>query len=113
VITEATREDFRDLVAEGVTLLDVWGPLCRPCIALRPHVEKIADQRDDLRVVALEAPKARRLCMELSVMGLPTFLLLKDGQEVARLSGQDVTEAKLDEWLEKSLAEIGNVAERG
>ena len=99
-VAEATKDNFRELVSQGTVLVDVWGPSCQPCFALMPHVERLADQRDDLSVVKLEAPKARRLCMELRVMGLPAFLLFRDGEEVGRLAGGDVTADKLDDWLE-------------
>lgn len=103
-VVEATRDDFRDLVAEGVVLVDVWGPSCARCLALMPHVEELAAQRDDLRVVKLEAPKARRVCMELKLMGLPAFLLFAGGEEVSRIADPNLTAQQLDSWLDDSLA---------
>jgi thioredoxin-like negative regulator of GroEL len=100
---EATRENFDELVESGTTLVDVWGPECRPCLALMPHVEKVAAAREDLRVVKLEAPKARRVCIRLGVHGLPTFLLLRDGEEFARLSAPSIAPAQLDDWLDQNL----------
>ena len=105
-VSEATRENFDDLVASGTTLVDVWGPECRPCLALKPHVEKLAEARDDLHVVMLEAPKARRVCIRLKVHGLPTFLLMRDGEEVARLSASTISPTQLNDWLDKSLDEM-------
>ena len=106
-LTEATRENFDELVASGTTLVDVWGPDCQPCIALMPHVEKLAEARaDELKVVKLEAPKARRVCINLKVHGLPTFLLMKDGDEVSRLSASSISPAELNDWLDKSLDEM-------
>ena len=102
-VTEATRENFDEVVGSGTTLVDVWGPDCKPCLALMPHVEKIAQARADLHVVKLEAPKARRVCIRLGVHGLPTFLLLQDGEEVARLSAPMITPAQLNDWLDESL----------
>jgi len=102
-LTEATKETFSDLVADGVVLVDVWGPACQRCLALLPHVEALAARRPDLRVVKLEAPKARRVCMDLRLMGLPAFLLFKDGEEVARLADPDLTGEQLDGWLARSL----------
>ncbi len=100
LVTEATKETFRDLVAEGQVLVDVWGPDCQPCLRMMPHVEKLAEESGGtLRVVKVEAPKARRLCMELKVMGLPAFLLFRDGEEVARINGTQVTEEGLTSWL--------------
>jgi len=103
LVTEATKETFRDLVAEGQVLVDVWGPDCQPCLAMMPHVEKLAeDSGGALRVVKLEAPKARRLCMELKVMGLPAFLLFRDGTEVARINGPQVSADALNAWLDEN-----------
>jgi len=101
-VVEATRETFRDLVAEGTVLVDVWGPECRPCLALMPHVERMASERPDLKVVKLEAPKARRLCIEMQVHGLPTFLLLRDGREVARISRSVISPGELEDWLDSA-----------
>jgi thioredoxin-like negative regulator of GroEL len=103
-VVEATRQTFRDLVAEGTVLVDVWGPECRPCLALMPHVERIASERPDLKVVKLEAPKARRICIEMQVHGLPTFLLLRDGQEVARISRSVISPGELEDWLDSAQA---------
>ena len=105
-VSEATRENFDDLVGSGTTLVDVWGPECRPCLALMPHVEKLAAARDDLTVVKLEAPKARRVCIRLQVHALPTFLLMHDGQEMARLSASTISPTQLDDWLDKSLDDM-------
>lgn len=102
-VVEGTKETFRHLVSDGVVLVDVWGPECRPCFALMPHVERQAEERPELTVVKLEAPKARRLCMELRVMGLPAFLLFHDGEEVGRLGGPDVTPEGLGAWLDEAM----------
>lgn len=100
-IVEATRENFRDLVAEGTVLVDVWGPECQPCLALLPHVEALAQKyAGDVSVVKLEAPKARRLCMELGVMGMPAFILFRDGEEVGRY-GPTVSAEGLDQWVDE------------
>jgi len=106
-LTEATRENFDELVGTGTTLVDVWGPDCKPCLALMPHVEELAKARADLNVVKLEAPKARRVCIRLGVHGLPTFLLLRDGEELARLSAPTITPAQLNVWLDESLDQMG------
>jgi thioredoxin 1 len=104
IITEATRDNFENLVATGTVLVDVWGPDCRPCLALLPHVEKLAAKyAGEVNIIKLEAPKARRLCMQLSIMGMPAFLLYRDGTEVARLSDPALTPLKLNQWIDEQL----------
>ncbi len=109
-VVDATKETFRELVSSGLVLVDVWGPECRPCFALMPHVERQAEERPELTVVKLEAPKARRLCMELGLLGLPAFLLFRDGQEVGRLGGQDITPESLQDWLDEATSDTGEQA---
>jgi thioredoxin-like negative regulator of GroEL len=103
-LVEATRDTFADLTATGTVLVDVWGPDCRPCLALLPAVEALAAKHaGDLQVIKLEAPKARRLCMQLSIMGMPAFLLYRDGQEVARLADPALTPRKLNQWVDEQI----------
>jgi len=105
-VVDATKDNFDQLVGSGVVLVDVWAESCRPCVVLGPHMETIAKGNPDLTVVKLDAGKARRLCMSLQVRGLPTILLLHDGQEVARISEPNLTPEQLDEWLSTTLAEL-------
>lgn len=102
-VVEATRDDFWDTVADGLVLVDVWSPQCQPCLALAPHLEALAEQRDDLTLAKLEAPKARRVCMDLKVMGLPTLLLFRDGEELTRISDPNLDAAAVDAWLDEHL----------
>ncbi len=103
-VAEVTKENFAEQTGEGTVLIDVWGPQCAPCLALNPHVEKLAESHPEIKVLKLEAPKNRRLCMELRLLGLPVFLLFRDGDEVSRLSDPDLTPARLDTWLDETLA---------
>ena len=53
------------------------------------------------KMTKVEAPKNRRLCLELKVLSLPTFLFYKDGKELDRLSGNVSLEA-----IEKSISKL-------
>jgi thioredoxin 1 len=105
-VVDATKENFDELVGSGLVLVDVWAESCRPCVALGPHMEKIASGNPDLTVVKVDASNARRLVMSLQVRGLPTILLLQDGQEVARISEPNLTTEQVDAWLATALAEL-------
>ncbi len=102
-VVDATPENFDELVASGLVLVDVWAETCKPCVALTPHAEGIARERSDLSLVKLDASKARRLIMAHQVRGLPTFLLFRDGEEVSRITDPNLEPDQLDEWLAKEL----------
>jgi thioredoxin 1 len=84
--TEATTETFGDLTREGEVLVDFWGPNCAPCLALMPAVEEL-EARHPVKLVKVDATQNRQICRDLRVLGLPSYLLFKDGQEVERLIG--------------------------
>lgn len=91
---ELNRENYEAEVngSELPVLVDFWGPRCMPCLALMSSVEALEkDYEGRVKVGKLNAAENRMLCARLRVMSLPTFLLYKDGAEVARLSGEKIT----------------------
>jgi thioredoxin-like negative regulator of GroEL len=102
-VVEAGKENFEECIASGLVLVDFWAESCRPCVALAPRISEIASERPGLKVVKLDAAKARRLCMSYRVAGLPTLMIFRDGQESARLTDTSLTRAKLDKWLAEQL----------
>ncbi|MEW6082334.1 MAG: thioredoxin family protein [Bacillota bacterium] len=87
-VKEVDREGFVQETAEGTVVVDFWGPRCAPCLALMPVVEELASQLEGkVRFLKVDSSKNRRLCVDLGVMSLPTFLAYRDGQEVERLTG--------------------------
>jgi len=81
-----------------------WGPRCGPCLALMPHVEKLADQYGaEVKVTKVDASKNARFCLTLRVSGLPTYLFYKNGEEIERLSGGDLTIKDIEASLKKMM----------
>jgi thioredoxin 1 len=70
-----------------------------------PQVEKLAEEYEGkLKVTKVDASQNRRLCISLRVLGLPTFLFYKNGEEVNRLSGGDLTSEEIGEAARKITA---------
>jgi thioredoxin len=90
--TDATVETFPGLVARGPVLLDIWGPQCAPCMALMPAVEELERRYEGgFRLLKLNAPDNRKVCRDLRVIGLPTYITFLGGIEVERLTGNDTS----------------------
>lgn len=106
-VLDATKDSFDELVQSGLVLVDVWADSCRPCVALAPHMERIAAAHADLTIVKLDASKARRKCMALQVRGLPTLILFRDGEEVARITDPSLAPEQVDSWLATELDGLG------
>ncbi|MGI6584134.1 MAG: thioredoxin family protein [bacterium] len=93
-LLELTKENYEEEVinSERPVVVDFWGPRCVPCLSLMPEVEKLAaEYGDKIKFCKVNSAKNRRLCIELKVMALPTFLFYKDGQVVDKLTGDEAT----------------------
>jgi thioredoxin 1 len=105
---ELNRDTYEDEIfqSKGIFLVDFWGPQCGPCLALNPAVVRIEEAYSGkLRVGKVNVTGNRMLCAKLRVLGLPTFIVYKDGQEMNRLTGNDITEQVLINAVESVLKE--------
>lgn len=86
-------------------IVDFWGPQCAPCLALMPDVEKLAEEYEGkIKIGKLNSAENRRFCMSLKIMGLPTFLFVKNGEIETKLSGDEVNIDSIKAAAEKLLA---------
>jgi len=85
------------LQSELPIMVDFWGPQCRPCLALMPAVDELEKEYEGtIKVAKVNATENRMLCAKLRVIGLPAYLFYKDGAEVQRLAGEQLTKADLN-----------------
>ena len=108
-MTEVDKDNFDDVVLknEKPVLVDFWGPGCARCIQLMPQMEKLAEAyKEKILFVKLNIQGNRRLAMREQVLGLPTFLIYKDGAKIVSFEGGFT----MDEVKEKLKEIAGEVA---
>lgn len=103
-ITEVTMAIFNDLLNEDApVLVDFWAPWCGPCRTLSPIVDEIADDlAGQIKVAKCNVDENQDIAMKYGVMSIPTLVLLKGGQEIARTVGA-MPKAKLMAELQAHL----------
>ena len=87
---EVTDKTFEEVVlnADLPTVVDFWAVWCGPCKMIAPLLEEIAQEYEEqLQVVKLDVDTNNETAFQFGVMGIPTLLLFKEGQEVERLVG--------------------------
>lgn len=83
-------------------LLDFLADWCGPCLAMKPvvvEVEKVFKGRVEFEMVNVDENQQK--AQEFEVMSVPTFVLIKDGQEVVRKSGV-MSKEEFVSWVEEN-----------
>lgn len=73
----------------GKVLVDFYAEWCGPCKMLSPVLEKVTPDLEarGITVMKIDVDQNGSLAQQYSVRGVPTLLLIDNGQEVARRSG--------------------------
>ena len=82
-------------------LLDFYADWCGPCQMMKPTVEEFAKSHPEITVKSINIDEEEDLASEYGVSGIPCFVLLKDGKEVAREVGA-MPLKKLEKMVEKA-----------
>ena len=65
---------------------------------LSPILDELAEERDDVQFVGVDADDAEDLIMRFGISSIPCLILFKDGEEVDRSIGF-VMKSKLEEFI--------------
>ncbi|WP_020619447.1 thioredoxin [Paenibacillus daejeonensis] len=83
-----TKDNFKESIASGVSVVDFWAPWCGPCKMQLPIVEELSAEMEGQAVVAkVNVDEEPEIASQFGVMSIPTLILFKDGQPVDKMVG--------------------------
>ena len=84
--------------------VDFWAEWCGPCRMVGPAVEQLSKSLDGkVKIVKLNVDENQEIAVKYGIHSIPSLLLFKDGNEIARTVGAAPKEA-YQKFIEESLA---------
>ncbi|MBP3967331.1 thioredoxin family protein [Paenibacillus lignilyticus] len=83
-----TKENFREQIDYGITLVNFIEPACDSCREQLPIIKELAQElRHKATFVKVNIEQEKELSNEYGVISAPTLMLFKDGYQVETLVG--------------------------
>ncbi len=104
-ITDAGEDTFAEIAEEAAipVVVDLWAPWCGPCRMVSPALAKVAtEMAGKIKLVKVNVDEAPRLQQRFGVQAIPTLLLLRKGEIIARQVGA-VPEHAIKAWVNDAL----------
>ena len=85
---QIVKDNFDEIKAsEKPVLIDFWAPWCGPCRMVSPLVDQLADEHDEYVFGKVNVDEEIELAQDFGVMSIPTLVVLRGGEVVAREVG--------------------------
>ena len=97
---DINAQEYAELIkSESPVVIDFHATWCGPCKVLSPILEELSDEVDGVEFVKLDVDQHPQIAGQNQVMGVPTVVILKDGEVKERFVGvqpKEVIKEKID-----------------
>jgi thioredoxin 2 len=99
----AANFDAHTLKSDVPIVIDFWAEWCGPCRMMTPNFEMAVPRLEPrVRLGKLDTEAQPAIAQRYGIRGIPSMVMIRKGQEIARTSGAMPTSAIVD-WVEQAL----------
>ena len=88
MVKEINAEEYVEIInSSSPVVIDFHATWCGPCKVLSPILEELNDEIEGVEFVKLDVDQHPQIAGQNQVMGVPTVVILKDGEVKDRFVG--------------------------
>ena len=88
MVKEINAEEYSEIVnSSNPVVIDFHATWCGPCKVLSPILEELDDEIEGVEFVKLDVDQHPQIAGQNQVMGVPTVVIIKDGELKDRFVG--------------------------
>lgn len=88
-IKELTETKLEEITKDGRVVLEFSATWCPDCRFLDPFLPQIEADFSEAKFYKIDRDGSIDLAKKLNIMGIPSFVVYQDGQEIGRLVNKD------------------------
>ena len=88
-VIDANKNNFEELVLneKGKVLVDFNADWCGPCRMLKPALDQIAAENNEVKIVSVNIDNEEELSIRYNISSIPCLVLFNNGAEAKRSVG--------------------------
>lgn len=99
-INELTENKLAEITKNGRVVLEFSASWCPDCRFIDPFLPEIEADFSEAKFYKIDRDESIDLAKKLNIMGIPSFVVYQDGQEIGRLVNKDrKTKAEVEDFL--------------
>ena len=103
MVKDINAEEYAEIVnSSNTVVIDFHATWCGPCKVLSPILEELNDEIEGVEFVKLDVDQHPQIAGQNQVMGVPTVVILKDGEIKDRFVGVQPKEV-----IKEKIASLG------
>ncbi len=99
---KVNQAEFDATIKEGYTFVDFFATWCGPCKMLAPVLEEVDPEYSDVTFVKVDVDEEQALAARYGIMSIPTLILFKDGEAIAKTGGMQ-PKASIRDFIDNAI----------
>ncbi|WP_178198361.1 thioredoxin family protein [Ligilactobacillus sp. Marseille-Q7487] len=100
LLAKMNKEQLEKELSAGQYVLFFTADWCPDCVFIKPEMPNLEKEYSDYTFIKVDRDENIDLCQELMIMGIPSFVVYRDGKEIARLVNKErKTKQQVEEFL--------------